>query len=84
MCAWMNADSLILTMQEKRTVFWSRSKQSLWYKGETSGSIQLVKEIDLDCDNDCLLIQVEQLGSGACHTGRRSCFFNRYDEKNEP
>ena len=83
MCAWMNTESLALTIENKRTVFWSRKRQSLWYKGATSGAVQLVKEIYLDCDNDCLLIKVEQLGMGACHTGKKSCFFHRYDDKNE-
>jgi len=79
MLAWMNAESLGLSIKEKRTVFWSRSRKELWYKGETSGSIQLVKDLLLDCDGDCLLIEVEQKGTGACHTGKTSCFFRQYD-----
>lgn len=78
MCAWMNLESLSLTIEQERTVFWSRSQRNLWYKGSSSGAVQLVKEIKLDCDGDCILIKVQQLGSGACHTGKRSCFFRKY------
>jgi phosphoribosyl-AMP cyclohydrolase len=74
MMAWMNADSLALTVSEGRTVFWSRSRQELWRKGETSGHIQHVEEIRVDCDADALLIRVHQDGA-ACHTGERTCFF---------
>lgn len=76
MMAWMNRDSLALTASEGRTVFWSRSRQTLWRKGETSGHIQHVEEIRVDCDADVLLISVHQEGA-ACHTGERSCFFRR-------
>lgn len=79
MFAWMNAESLSLSIKEGRTIFWSRSRQQLWYKGETSGSIQLIKDLLLDCDGDCLLIEVEQKGIGACHKGKTSCFFRQYD-----
>lgn len=75
MMAWMNAESLALTMAEGRTVFWSRSRQELWRKGDTSGDIQVVRSAAYDCDGDTLLFRVEQLGGGACHTGARSCFF---------
>ncbi len=75
MLAWMNEDSLKETLELGRTVFWSRSRQELWAKGDTSGAVQKVMEIYLDCDDDCLLIKVEQLGEGACHTGRPSCFY---------
>lgn len=75
MFAWMNQESLTETVQTKRTVFWSRSRNCLWFKGKTSGAFQEVKNIRLDCDGDCLLIEVKQLGRGACHTGSSSCFF---------
>jgi phosphoribosyl-AMP cyclohydrolase len=74
MMAWMNRDSIALTASEGRTVFWSRSRQELWRKGETSGHIQHVEEIRVDCDADVLLIRVHQEGA-ACHTGARTCFF---------
>ncbi|MCB1667973.1 MAG: phosphoribosyl-AMP cyclohydrolase [Porticoccaceae bacterium] len=75
MVAWMNRESLALTAAENRAVYWSRSRQKLWRKGEESGHIQRVKEIRLDCDNDVIVLQVEQLGGIACHTGRESCFY---------
>jgi len=74
MMAWMNRASLERTVNEGKTVFWSRSRQKYWVKGETSGHFQKVKEIAFDCDGDTLLIQVEQIGA-ACHEGYRSCFF---------
>jgi len=73
MLAYMNRESLQLTLQTGRTCFWSRSRQALWQKGETSGNIQEVREIFYDCDADTLLIKVKQTGP-ACHTGQRSCF----------
>ena len=76
MVAYMNKESFEITLKEKRTCFWSRSRETLWRKGETSGHIQKIIEIRADCDADCLLIKVEQTGP-ACHTGERSCFFNR-------
>lgn len=76
MVAYMNKESFEITLKEKRTCFWSRSRQTLWRKGETSGHVQRVLEIRADCDADCLLIKVEQTGP-ACHTGERSCFFNK-------
>ena len=76
MVAYMNRESFEITLKEKRTCFWSRSRRTLWRKGETSGHVQKVVEIRADCDTDCLLIKVEQTGP-ACHTGERSCFFNR-------
>ena len=76
MVAYMNKESFEATLKEGRTCFWSRSRKTLWRKGETSGHIQKVIEIRADCDADCLLIKVEQTGP-ACHTGERSCFFNR-------
>lgn len=75
MLAWMNAEALTLTINENRAVYWSRSRQTLWRKGEQSGHVQQLKEIRLDCDRDVILLQVEQLGGIACHTGRQSCFF---------
>ncbi|KJR42625.1 Phosphoribosyl-AMP cyclohydrolase domain protein [Candidatus Magnetoovum chiemensis] len=71
----MNAESLKRTIETGYTNFWSRSRQSYWKKGETSGNVQEVKEILLDCDNDTLLIKVIQRGDGACHTGNRTCFY---------
>ncbi len=75
MMAWMNRESLALTSQEGRAVYWSRSRQKLWRKGESSGHVQQVSEIRLDCDEDVIVLQVEQLGGMACHTGRESCFY---------
>jgi phosphoribosyl-AMP cyclohydrolase len=75
MMAWMNQDSLKLTAQENRAVYWSRSRQKLWRKGEESGHIQNVSEIRLDCDADVIVLQVEQMGNIACHTGHESCFY---------
>lgn len=79
MVAWMNAESLAETAATSRAVYWSRSRNRLWRKGEESGHVQLVKEIRLDCDNDVLLLKVEQQGGIACHTGRQSCFFQRLE-----
>ena len=75
MLAYMNKESFLKTLETGKTWFFSRSRQSLWNKGETSGHFQYVKSIKCDCDNDTLLISVEQIGP-ACHTGSRSCFFN--------
>ena len=75
MVAWMNAEALALTAEEGQAVYWSRSRRALWRKGESSGHQQRVQEIRLDCDNDVVLLKVEQVGGIACHTGRRSCFF---------
>ena len=76
MMAWMNHESVALTVAEGRTIFWSRSRQELWRKGETSGHVQHVQGIRVDCDADVLLVRVHQEGA-ACHTGERSCFFRR-------
>ena len=76
MVAMMSRESLQATLREGRAVYWSRSRQELWRKGDTSGHIQQVREIYADCDGDCLLLQVRQTGP-ACHTGTRSCFFNK-------
>ena len=78
MMAWMNAESLRRTFDEGRTVFWSRSRQELWRKGDTSGDRQFVREAYYDCDGDTLLFVVEQEGNGACHTGEYSCFFRAF------
>ncbi len=75
MLAWMNREALQLTREQGRAVYWSRSRQQLWVKGETSGHRQQIHEIRLDCDADVILLQVEQIGGIACHTGRRRCFF---------
>jgi len=77
MMAYMNKASLEKTIEGGKTCFWSRSRQTYWVKGETSGNVQLVKEILYDCDEDTLLVKVDQVGSGACHTGKRTCFFRK-------
>jgi len=79
MFAWMNRESLALTVEEGRAVYWSRSRRRLWRKGEESGHVQTVSDIRLDCDKDVILLKVEQVGGIACHTGRRSCFFHRLE-----
>jgi phosphoribosyl-AMP cyclohydrolase len=84
MLAWMSPESLRLTLTEERTVFWSRSRQELWRKGETSGEVQLVRELRYDCDGDALLVLVDQQGGGACHTGNRSCFFRAFGPADDP
>ena len=81
MMAWMNAESLRRTFDEGRTVFWSRSRQELWRKGDTSGDRQFVREAYYDCDGDTLLFVVEQEGKGACHTGEYSCFFRSFGDE---
>jgi phosphoribosyl-AMP cyclohydrolase/phosphoribosyl-ATP pyrophosphohydrolase/phosphoribosyl-AMP cyclohydrolase len=78
MFAWMNAETLRLTFAEGRTVFWSRSRQEVWRKGDTSGEVQYVRTAFYDCDGDVLLFQVDQQGGGACHTGERSCFHRAF------
>jgi len=79
MLAWMNRDALAETVRTGRAVYWSRSRQKLWRKGEESGHVQRVREVRLDCDGDVLLLEVEQVGGLACHTGRARCFFRRLD-----
>ena len=81
MLAWMNAESLRLSIEEGRAIFWSRSRRQLWRKGESSGHVQKLHEVRLDCDKDALLLRVEQMGGIACHTGRESCFFLRLGEQ---
>ena len=78
MLAYMNQASWRKTLETGKAHYWSRSRQSLWLKGETSGHVQLVREIRLDCDEDTILLKVEQLGGAACHTGHRSCFFRTW------
>jgi phosphoribosyl-AMP cyclohydrolase len=77
MVAYMNRESLRRTLKLKKSVFWSRSRKEYWLKGESSGNVQRVKEIRIDCDGDCLLIKVDQVGQAACHTGHRSCFYRK-------
>jgi phosphoribosyl-AMP cyclohydrolase len=79
MVAWMNREALELTVREGRGIYWSRSRGKLWRKGEESGHVQKLHELRLDCDGDVLILQVEQLGGIACHTGRESCFYRRFD-----
>ena len=83
MVAYMNRESLVKTLETGQTHFWSRSRQQLWRKGETSGNTQAVKSIALDCDGDTLLVRAEQTGV-ACHTGNRSCFFRELNQSSEP
>ena len=80
MLAWMNIESLQKTLKTKEVHYWSRSRSEIWRKGATSGNIQILKEIRFDCDNDALLLLIEQKGLGACHTGERSCFFNKISD----
>ncbi len=81
MMAWMNRDALLKTMQIGEAVYWSRSRQKLWHKGEESGHTQTVKDIRLDCDGDTILLLVDQKDGIACHTGEHSCFFLGWDAK---
>ncbi len=80
MFAWMNREALELTAAKGEAVYWSRSRGKLWHKGEKSGHFQIVQEIRLDCDNDAVLLKVEQRGGIACHTGRKSCFFQKLSD----
>lgn len=75
MLAWMNRESLKMTLEKGEAVYWSRSRKEIWHKGATSGQIQKVLEIRTDCDQDALILYVEQAGGGACHTGKNSCFY---------
>ncbi len=81
MFAWMNRESLQLTHETKQAVYWSRSRNKLWRKGEESGHVQHVREIRLDCDEDVVLIKVEQVGGMACHTGRHDCFYRKLENE---
>jgi phosphoribosyl-AMP cyclohydrolase len=80
MVAWMNREALKQTVELGEAVYWSRSRKKLWHKGEESGHTQKVREIRLDCDEDVVLLKVEQAGGIACHTGRRSCFFQKLEK----
>lgn len=80
MFAWMNWEALQQTVTRGEAVYWSRSRNRLWHKGESSGHVQKVREIRLDCDADVILLKIEQVGGLACHTGRRSCFFHRLED----
>ena len=80
MMAWMNRESLRLTAEEGQAIYWSRSRGKLWRKGETSGHQQVIRDIRLDCDEDVILLKVEQKGGIACHTGRRSCFYRTLED----
>lgn len=82
MLAWMNREALRATRDSGNAVYWSRSRSRLWRKGEESGHVQKVREMRLDCDQDALLLRVEQMGGIACHTGRQRCFFCRYENGN--
>jgi len=82
MLAWMNREALALTVEKQVAVYWSRSRGKLWHKGEESGHVQTVKDIRLDCDNDVILLEVEQKGGIACHTGRHNCFYKQYQDGN--
>ncbi|MFN3165009.1 MAG: phosphoribosyl-AMP cyclohydrolase, partial [Pseudohongiellaceae bacterium] len=80
MLAWLNREALATALAEKRAVYWSRSRGALWRKGEESGHVQNLVDVYLDCDNDAVCYQVEQVGGVACHTGRVSCFFQRLED----
>lgn len=84
MMAWMSAETLAMSLEQGRTVFWSRSRQEVWRKGDTSGDRQFIREAYYDCDGDTLLFLVEQEGKGACHTGAYSCFFRAFDGSTAP
>jgi phosphoribosyl-AMP cyclohydrolase len=81
MLAYMNRQSWELTLKTGKATYWSRSRETLWLKGETSGHFQEIKDIFIDCDNDTILLQVKQLGEAACHTGYRSCFYRKLSGK---
>ena len=82
MFAWMNREALLLTENTQYAVYWSRSRNKLWHKGEESGHVQKVHEIRIDCDEDVILLKIEQVGGIACHTGRQSCFFKKLEHTN--
>lgn len=82
MLAWMNTEALEKTIQTGQAHYWSRSRNELWHKGATSGAFQIVHEILIDCDQDAVILMVEQQGGGACHTGRSSCFYRRIESEN--
>jgi phosphoribosyl-AMP cyclohydrolase len=80
MLAYMNPDAFNATLNTGKATYYSRSRQTLWVKGETSGNMQLIREIRIDCDDDTVLLKVEQLGGAACHTGHRSCFYKKIED----
>jgi phosphoribosyl-AMP cyclohydrolase len=80
MVAWMNRAALEQTVASGEAVYWSRSRRKMWHKGEESGHVQKVREVRLDCDEDVILLSVEQVGGLACHTGRHNCFFQKYED----
>ena len=80
MFAWMNRESLQLSITEGRAIYWSRSRKKLWRKGEESGHVQRIKDVRLDCDNDVILLAIEQVGGIACHTGRERCFYKQLQD----
>ena len=80
MVAWMNREALQLTIDENRAIYWSRSRQKIWRKGEESGHIQELIELRLDCDSDAILMKVNQIENIACHTGRQSCFYRLFKD----
>ena len=84
MMAWVNEETLRLGLAEGRTVFWSRSRQEVWRKGDTSGDVQWLRAAYYDCDGDALLFVVDQQGAGACHTGERTCFFRAFGPEESP
>jgi phosphoribosyl-AMP cyclohydrolase len=81
MFAWMNREALQLSSETKQAIYWSRSRNRLWRKGEESGHVQKIHEIRLDCDEDVVLLKIEQVGGIACHTGRHSCFFKKLENE---
>jgi len=82
MMAWMNKEALALSIEQQRAVYYSRSRQKLWFKGEESGHVQEIVDIYTDCDQDVVLLKVKQIGGIACHTGRANCFFNKLENDN--
>lgn len=80
MVAYMNRESWLKTLETGKAHYWSRSRQSLWLKGETSGNFQIVREVRIDCDEDTVLLKIDQLGGAACHTGHRSCFYRMMND----
>ena len=82
MLAYMNAEAFTATLETGQATFFSRSRQTLWVKGKTSGNLQMVKSIHIDCDQDAILVRVDQIGGAACHTGYRSCFYRRVEDQN--
>ena len=79
MFAWMNREALERSAECGEAIYWSRSRRKLWHKGEESGHTQIIREMRMDCDNDVILLKIEQTGGIACHTGRRSCFFQKFE-----